>query len=174
MASVSRILLKPSPKRAHGTHEAQGVLIRAAPGTGKSWSMLQLQYMLAKELVSHADAGADAGANTEGVRLVPLLVVVQQLVVLLVEQAQARSSNSTVVTNGDSGSNLLVDYIHWKFRERRQERDMLLQAYDMRALVVLLDGIDEAAGFKHRIEEFLVNELVPMGMRTVATSRPEG
>ena len=174
MASVSRILLKPSPKRAHGTHEAHSILIRAKPGTGKSWSMLQLQYMLAKELVSQADAGADAGANTDGVRLVPLLVVVQQLVVFLVEQAQAGSRDSSVVTSGDSGGNLLVDYIRWKFDERPGERDMLLQAYDMRALIVLLDGIDEAAGFKHHIEDFLVNELVPMGMRTVATSRPEG
>ena len=90
-------------------------------------------------------------------------------------KAQSSESNASSGGTRDSdNNNLLVDYIEWKFGDKPAERDLLMQAYEMRALVVLLDGIDEAAGFKHRIEDFLVNELVPMGMRTVATSRPEG
>eukprot|EP00242_Pyramimonas_sp_CCMP2087_P002138 CAMPEP_0198232874 /NCGR_PEP_ID=MMETSP1445-20131203/115952_1 /TAXON_ID=36898 /ORGANISM="Pyramimonas sp., Strain CCMP2087" /LENGTH=667 /DNA_ID=CAMNT_0043913561 /DNA_START=14 /DNA_END=2015 /DNA_ORIENTATION=+ len=168
MASIAELLLKPSLLRAHGTHEAEGVLIRASPGTGKSWSMLQLHYLLAKDLAgntSHDDSG---------VRLVPFLVVVQQLVQMLVAKLQSSNSKGPASSSKDLDNNMLVDYINWSYSDKPAERDMLLQAYDMRTLIVLLDGIDEAAGFKERIEDFLVNELVPMGMRTIATSRPEG
>ena len=51
---------------------------------------------------------------------------------------------------------------------------MLLQAHEMRALIVLMDGIDEAAGMKEAIEEFVHREVVASGNRLVVTSRPEG
>ena len=51
---------------------------------------------------------------------------------------------------------------------------MLRQAYSMRLLVPLIDGIDEAAGLKKPIEDFIVDELVPKHMQVVVTSRPEG
>ena len=52
--------------------------------------------------------------------------------------------------------------------------DMLMQAYEMRALIVLLDGVDEAAGLRDQIEGFVHKELVPTGNRVLVTSRPEG
>ena len=51
---------------------------------------------------------------------------------------------------------------------------MLMQAYEMRALIVLLDGVDEAAGLRDEIESFVHKELVPSGNRVLVTSRPEG
>jgi hypothetical protein len=54
------------------------------------------------------------------------------------------------------------------------ERLMLLQAYEMRAVVILLDGVDEAAGLRDIVEAFVHYELVPSGNRLVVTSRPEG
>ena len=51
---------------------------------------------------------------------------------------------------------------------------MLMQAYEMRALIVLLDGVDEAAGLRDEIEGFVHKELVPSGVRVLVTSRPEG
>eukprot|EP00966_Prymnesium_polylepis_P009559 220508-Prymnesium_polylepis.1 len=44
----------------------------------------------------------------------------------------------------------------------------------MRALVVVLDGIDEAAGRRETISSFVRDALVPAGLRVVCTSRPEG
>ena len=44
----------------------------------------------------------------------------------------------------------------------------------MRALVVLLDGVDEAAGLRDQIESFVHKEIVPSGNRVLVTSRPEG
>jgi hypothetical protein len=40
--------------------------------------------------------------------------------------------------------------------------------------VVLLDGVDEAAGLRDQIEEFVHKEVVPSGNRVLVTSRPEG
>ena len=42
---------------------------------------------------------------------------------------------------------------------------MLMQAYEMRALIVLIDGVDEAAGLRDEIEDFIHRELVPSGHR---------
>ena len=44
----------------------------------------------------------------------------------------------------------------------------------MRALIVLIDGVDEAAGMKEAIEEFVHKEVSVSGNRLVVTSRPEG
>ena len=51
---------------------------------------------------------------------------------------------------------------------------MLLMAWEQRALVIMMDGVDEAAGERETVEEFLHFELVPSGNRVVVTSRPTG
>ena len=48
---------------------------------------------------------------------------------------------------------------------RQRTRSMLLHAYEMRNLVVLFDGIDEAAGLREQMENFILYELTPMGIR---------
>ena len=70
----------------------------------------------------------------------------------------------------------LIRYISNQFseNEKRMERLMLLQAYEMRAVIILLDGVDEAAGLRDIVEAFVHYELVPSGNRLVVTSRPEG
>ena len=75
---LAKLLLKPSPARLRGTHEAQGVLIRADPGTGKTWSMNQLTHRLAESL--------KADSKGAGIKLVPLLVPVLELLVVPLEQ----------------------------------------------------------------------------------------
>ena len=51
---------------------------------------------------------------------------------------------------------------------------MLTTALELRALVVILDGIDESAGHRHMINTLILDVLVPMGVRIFCTSRPEG
>ena len=60
------LLLRESPDRARGIHDSQPLLFRANPGTGKTWSMLQLHYLLAK--------ACSVQRPTDGVPLVPILV----------------------------------------------------------------------------------------------------
>ena len=46
--SLYPLLLQPAAGRAHGRKDAQPVLIRAGPGTGKTWCISQLAYFLAR------------------------------------------------------------------------------------------------------------------------------
>ena len=71
---------------------------------------------------------------------------------------------------------LLERYIESVYSGKKYEAwcTMLMQAYEMRALIVLLDGLDEAAGLRDQVESFVHKELVPSGNRVLVTSRPEG
>ena len=46
------------------------------------------------------------------------------------------------------GSNLLLEYIQTEYRDQPETAEMLQQAFEMRTLIVLLDGVDEAAGLR--------------------------
>ena len=154
MEDLTALLVTPSPARAHGTHESQGVLVRAGPGTGKTVSLQQLTRLVAKRLQASAETDA-------GIGLVPLLVSVQRVAAYL-------KKGTLRLESGD----LLRAFIDVEYSGKT--RDLLLQAYDVRALVCTIDGVDEAADLKTRIEDLLTDTLAPMGIRTVASSRPEG
>ena len=158
--ALCHVLVQDSTKRHNGTHNAQPVLCRAGPGTGKTWMVKQALFLLAEKL------GSDNPG--EGIHLVPVIVFVQRIVRLLNEL-------------GDDPSELLSDpnglmrwYIANQFAEKKEEKAMLLQAYEMSALVILVDGVDEAAGLRELVEAFVHYELVTSNNRLVVTSRPEG
>ena len=106
MSDLAKLLLTPSPDRAQGIHTEQDVLIRAEPGTGKTWAIRQLALMLATELQQ---------PGNEPVPLVPMIVPVQRLAVLM-RKASARERE------GD----LVKFFIEKTFSGN--ERTMLLQA----------------------------------------------
>lgn len=152
MEDLTNLLVTPSPNRTHGTHESQGVLIRAGPGTGKTVSLQQLTRLVCLRV---------QGATEPGVALVPMLLTVQRL-------ASYIKKGVLEITSPD----LLRAFIDIEYTG--DDRNVLVQAYDMRALVCAIDGVDEAAGLKNKIEDLVINKLAPMGIRTVASSRPEG
>ena len=154
MEDLTEHLTKSSSKRAQGMHGAQGVLVRAGPGTGKTVSLQQLTRLVAKRLQSKSKTDV-------GIALVPMLLSVQRL-----------ASYMKRGTLNSQESDLLSAYINVEFTG--QTRDLLLQAYEARALVLCIDGVDEAAGLKAKIENLIVDGLNPMGIRMVASSRPEG
>ena len=78
---LAEILRPVGNRRSAGTLEAQPVLICASAATGKSWSMVQLQYILAAHQ-EDGRAGSSRAAPTT-LRMVPLLVEVQRLAPLL-------------------------------------------------------------------------------------------
>ena len=154
------MLALESPNRVQGCHVAQPVLCRAGPGTGKTWMIKQTLFLLATRL-----GGERAGA---GIRLMPFVIYVQRVVRMLSEL-------------GEEPASLLADpeglmrwYIRNDFAEAPDFCELLLLAYDMRALAILVDGVDEAAGMRDLIEAFVHYELVTSGNRLVVTSRPEG
>ena len=71
---------------------------------------------------------------------------------------------------------LLERYIQSVYSGKKYEAwcTMLMQAYDMRALVVLLDGVDEAAGLRDQIENFVHKEIVPSGNRVAPPAYEAG
>ena len=159
-----RLLLIPSPGRIFGTHSTQPVLVRAGPGTGKTWMAKQAVFTLADRLLL-----GEGGATNDGIRLVPIVVFVQRIIYLLREGAEKSAEASKSMS-------LLERYIASVYSGKKFESwcTMLMQAYDMRALIVLLDGVDEAAGLRDQIENFVHKEVVPSGNRVLVTSRPEG
>jgi hypothetical protein len=175
MEGLSEHLLAPSPLRSQGTHEATGVLMRAGPGTGKTVSLQQLTRLVAKRLLAQA-ATPPAAASTSrkpahvdpntpagpGIGLVPMLLSVQRLASYMKQRGGM----------GVDGADLLRAYIDTEYSGA--ERDLLAQAYQMRALICCIDGVDEAAGLKTRIEELVTKQLAPSCVRTVVSSRPEG
>ena len=74
ISDFEQILLSSQGKgRVSGAGQAHHVLLRADPGTGKTWSALQLNFLLAKRL-----------ANEHKTKVVvPLLIRVQRLVRIL-------------------------------------------------------------------------------------------
>ena len=132
MQSLAKLLAAPSSNRDQGTHEAQRVLMLAGPGTGKTWSTQQLAYLLAQTALKAKGT----------LPLLPLLVPVQRMLAVL---------KRAKVDVAGRPHTLLVEFIKQRYAEAPYTpatRDALLQAYDLRQLVVILDGADEAAALR--------------------------
>ena len=144
-------------------HLAQPGLVVAGPGTGTTWMVRQIVHSCATKLTD-SDALGEGG-----VRLVPVIVFVQRIVRLL-------RDTGTDPWNVVKKRRMMIWYIENEFPGKSMKlfRDCLCQAYDMRALVILVDGVDEAASLRLHVEEFIHYELVPSGNRMLVTSRPDG
>ena len=130
MPALTKLLLEQSPRRPHGSHAAQPVLCRAGPGTGKTWMIKQSMFLLASAL----------SEQTDGVRLVPIIVFVQRIVRLL----RGHGDDPTTLLSDPDG--LMRWYISNEFGDRKEERTLLLQTYELRALVILLWAPPPALG----------------------------
>lgn len=156
------ILLQPNSRRINGRRITDPVLVRAGPGTGKTWSMQQLLHSLAKALMNpliYASA-----------RRVPLLVPIQKLARMLRKKSTDGASPGAEALD----TNLIRFFIKEDENLSAEYRQMLLQALDMHMLVVLMDGVDEAANVRQPVEDYVTKQLLPMGVPLVLTSRPEG
>ena len=186
--SLYPLLLQPGAGRAHGRKDAQPVLIRAGPGTGKTWCINQLAYFLARgwralptaqrlPVLLHGAARRGThlarGLARHAARhsLTPCVLYVQQLAREMRRHAAANGGGALPTTR------LLQLYLAAEAREGALDaatHAMLLQLFEMRALILLVDGVDEAADLKEIIEDYVTRELVREGHPLVVTSRPEG
>ena len=183
--SLHPLLMRPWAGRWHGRKGAQPILIRAGPGTGKTWCVMQLLYLLARgshalsldDKRSHIAQGIatrlgylrrGCAQHAARLELTPFVVYVQKLARLM-RQAQAHGALPT--------SDLVLFYARSECREGAFDEAtlaMLEQLYSMRCLILLIDGVDEAADLKEYVEDHVTKELVPAGHPVVVTSRPEG
>ena len=191
--SLYPLIVKPWPARAQGRKGAQPILIRAGPGTGKTWCVMQLLYFLAKGSdkmkmgvrLHHIFQGIGTRClyllkerieNAIRLEFTPYVVYVQKLARLMNKSKQENGGRMTT-------DDLVRIYMRAEFEEREQENsfvkdqqtlDMLLQLFESRSLILLIDGIDEAASLKTTVEDYITQTLVPSGHQVIVTSRPEG
>ena len=137
-----------SSERAYGVLRAQPILICAEAGTGKTFCSLQLAHLLAAEMLI-----------SQSLALVPLHVPLQKV--------------ARVARDGAANGNLLHAYIEHEYKDDPACRNMLHMAYELRVLVLVLDGIDEVSALRDRIEMLIWDVLVPWRGLLLVTSRPE-
>ena len=150
---LSNKLSEPAPYRQQGIYTAQPILIHAGPGSGKSWTIARIAYELAQN--------ASNTLHHQNI-LLPLVIPVQRLAML---EEQGLSCAGSLVT----------DFIRQEYEKTNpQFYDLLIIALQMRTLMILVDGIDEAADLRNAVEREVVHEISWTGMRIIVTSRPEG
>jgi hypothetical protein len=132
---------------------AEPVLVMAAAGTGKTWTMWQLMHTLAKRAIGSAQ------------HKVPMVIFVQTLAALLRRQGEEGKAACQV--------DMVAFYIQHTVHKPSRRR-FLLQALDMRLLVVAVDGIDEASDLKADVIAMALEQLSDRGHSLIVTSRPEG
>ena len=129
---------KANPKAAQeAAHEAVQQAEQAAADDPKSMPLREAAEK-AQEIALEAVRRVTQHAGQQP-ELVPMVVYVQRL-------ARLRPTGDASV-----GSNLLLEYIQSEYRDDPEKAEMLQQAFEMRTLIVLLDGVDEAAGLREVI-----------------------
>ena len=241
--SLAPLLYAPWAKREQGCKGAQPILIRAGPGTGKTWCIMQLLYLLALgqhalspparrkvwrsqgwptrarylahgrsehctklELVPYALDAPNAvcpwlllaslgchgwpliGTVSSSLRYViyvqklarlmrqakPTPTKADDLVRFYMRAEHAEGVFGDVSGAGGGGASGGGGGAEAQDRASDETLALLEQLLEMRALILLLDGVDEAADLKEVIEDYVCTELVPAGHPIVVTSRPEG
>ena len=164
--ALAKRMRAPSPMRERGAHPSRPILLRAKAGTGKTWSSWQLAHELAK--LCGRPTATVGRSEVLGLPLVPVLVNVQRLVRVISKQPEGAPPDASI----------LIHYFAREYGKQLSERGewigMLAQTLELRSLVVVLDGIDEAAGRRDVISRLIRHVLVPFGLRVLCTSRPEG
>ena len=135
-------------------------------GMGKTWVCEQLTYFVASELANKAVAVA-----SHGVPLVPLLVKVDFLERELCHLAKRRGGS---VEHICSPSDLLPLFISLSYPGESNElrRHMLMQAFEMHALLVVIDGVDDAVETRKPVMAMIL-DVLSSGFQMVVTSRPD-
>jgi hypothetical protein len=177
-------ILAPWERREHGRSGAQPILIRAGAGTGKTWCIGQLLYFLAlgwrslpisakwpalsQGLPTRVRAAARGeGAHATRLELTPYAVYVQKLARLMRQQTARGGAPPT--------TDLVRFYMRREAAEGALDGDTLAvleQSLEMRALVLLIDGVDEAADLKEIVEDYVCRELVPQARQPPLPSQP--
>ena len=126
---------KANPKAAMEVAQEAAVTAKNAAAADPKSTALRVA---ADEAQVAANEAANRVAQHSGQQpeLVPMVAYVQRL-------ARLRPTGDASV-----GSNLLLEYIQSEYRDDPETSEMLQQAFEMRTLIVLLDGVDEAAGLK--------------------------
>ena len=135
-----------------------GVLVVARPGSGKTWMVQQVAHYLCEEYI----AGGSGSS-----RFVPVLFSIQRVARL----CRSETEIGTEFTSETDAIRMLKLILRSEHDE--ETVSALLECYDARTLVILLDGIDEASSLARTFES-LGRCLCKSGNRVMMASRQEG
>ena len=139
--------------RIEGRYVSRSVLVCAKAGTGKSWSINQLQYALAKQKSPFS--------------CLPVVVRGQRLA-SIVANRQEELGNA-------AGEELIRAYIEQEYASDPRVQVMLLQSLRMHTAALLFDGVDEVSSeLRRRLQNIFTDDLAAKRLRCVVTSRPYG
>ncbi|KAK3254364.1 hypothetical protein CYMTET_36420 [Cymbomonas tetramitiformis] len=154
----------PDPDLPQGV-AASTFLVISGPAMGKSTLMKQVAWMCADTLLRTKQEGGMGGGGAEcASAYVPLLIAAGELVHRLGLRDEG---------GGNSRRDLLQEYLAQEHGNHSASWRMLMQALQMRRVLVLIDGLDEAGPARPVIFEFIRHHLVAEGHRVVITCRPE-
>ena len=139
---------------------SQPVLLLGTPGTGKTWCCQQLIHVLANQ----CEKAFSSDNSSTPVPLLPVLIYVRRLDKILKGRDDTKPLDEEV----------LLEYLAAEFANQPEYLQMLRMALEMRALAIVLDGLDESFMLRQALETFVCKVLVPAGFGLLCTSRPEG
>ena len=171
-----RALVDAFCQTRNSIHITRLFTIVANAGAGKTWLVTQALYYL---LLEHRKDQ-------------------QQLALCLSVQSLAFEIAKHKLSKGQQPSDYGGDVIEWylavayttstwlavraavspstpgRTNHKNRDRDLLLDAYHSRRLVLILDGLDEAPALKSWIQDFICGPLALSGTKVLVSSRPEG
>ena len=156
MEGLANVLASSSGARTSGAFATPSFLIIGKAGTGKTWGMQQLVYALAK-------------ASSEGLEGLPLVIrthILADIAKKFENQRQEKGKESSFADH------LMRQYIHDAYHDDKKQRDMLLMALGLQALVLIVDGMDEFPELRELLPRLFAEELSTRRFRFVVTSRP--
>ena len=143
-----------------GTWFDMGLLVIARPGSGKTWMMQQITHFLCEMRIESVSATAP---------FVPVLFSVQRMARLYRTHFAENTANE--IKCQTEAVCLLKTVLEWEYDEATVQA--LMQCFEARTLVVLMDGLDEASSIA-KLFESLGQHLSKSGNRVMMASRPEG
>ena len=150
----------PAGSPRHGGRDRTRLFtVVAGAGTGKTWLVKQLLYRLIAKC-----------SGDDPVGFIPWCIPVQAFAFLMDSRGEGARSELEHQHHGD----LVEWFAAAKLGDEPTTRDLLMDAYHSRRLVLILDGLDEAPSHKPLIQAFLCGQFLLTGTRAVVTSRPEG
>ena len=142
---------EPLELRSRGYNDVSRILVTATAASGKTVMLRQVIYTCCKW--GYRDANDT----------VPILIPVIDL-----QRSMAYHAHEY-----QGVQDLAAVYLRLTFKDNDDSRYlMLMQAYDSRRALLLLDGLDEGGDAKERIEWFVTHFLVRQRLPLVVTSRP--
>ena len=161
VSDIVEAFMTPSSVPCRTGNPPKALLVKAGPGSGKSWFCMQALHMLSDP--------------ARGGRFIPLLIPMPMLANLWRREAAviANSGGDGLPFDRHNGD-ILEWFLRLQYRKDEKTRELLLDAYHSQRLVLILDGLDEAVDLWQTIKRFVIERLVLAGHRCIIASRPTG